>query len=143
MKLKFPKKILLSLLAVIIFAFLVFILFPRSETAVPALVRYEAAAMPGSFAEYRASRDAGEASGESHAVAAGDFILAAGESLEGDYYYWRNDVAIEFDVDVASAGWYVVYFTYQPRGESYLPSELALFLNGGDSLCGSREHQPR
>ena len=130
MKLKFPKKILLSLLAVIIFAFLVFILFPRSETAVPALVRYEAAAMPGSFAEYRASRDAGEASGESHAVAAGDFILAAGESLEGDYYYWRNDVAIEFDVDVASAGWYVVYFTYQPRGESYLPSELALFLNG-------------
>lgn len=130
MKHKVPKKVLLALLAVILLSALVFLLFPRRETAAPELVRYEPTAISGSYSAYRAAHGTGAASGESHTVPAGDLILASGEALSGDYYHWQDDVPVEFVINIANPGWYAVYFTYQPRGESYLPSELSLYLNG-------------
>ena len=130
MKIKRFKKIILLLLILIISTGAVLLLFPKNEKAFPQYRPAPPVIRPGYYDDYLTKHEETELSAVKYTLSAASFTLASGETLNDDIYHWQNDVALSFEVDIADAGWYLVYFNYRSQSTSHLPTELSLQLNG-------------
>ena len=129
MKEKKYKKILLYSLLGVLVLFLIFIFLPKNEIAKPSYDAVEAVAISGYYSDYQNSHQDSVMPSISYIVPADEFVLEEG-FIEDDYYHWEEDVFITINVDIATTGWYLVYFNYQSNGLLYMPTELSVLLNG-------------
>lgn len=129
---KRTRRLVISAILLMAIIFL-FVYFGRTgEQPQPTLASLGDVRMPEHYSEYLATHPEPVFHDDRIVFPHTAFDLDPGEenSIEDDYYAWRDPSGIRLHFDVEKAGHYAVYFDYRTDGDSHLPINLSVYLDG-------------
>jgi hypothetical protein len=129
---KRSRRLVIAAILLMVIVFLVIYFGRTPEKARPTLATLSDVRMQEHYSEYMASHPEPVFHDAQLVFPHTVFDLDFGEEnrMEDDYYAWRDPAGIRLSFDVEKAGHYAVYFDYRTDGDSHVPINLSVYLDG-------------